>query len=127
MTGRAPPTWRSIWEQARPHVLRGRLGGFSGGERGAEGAGGRASHLAVEIAADGLLGPRLVVELSPALLLGVARHVCHHLGGSSRVILSLDTPARHSLSPPHACLYPALPEVPFTLRSRLWERRRSWM
>lgn len=43
------------------------------------------SHLAVEVAADGFLGPGLVVELSPALLLRVACHICHHLGGSSGV------------------------------------------
>lgn len=42
-------------------------------------------HLAVEIAADGFLGPGLVVKLSPALLLRVACHICHHLGGSSGV------------------------------------------
>ena len=56
-----------------------------------------------------------MVELSPALLLRVARHVCHHLGGSSRVILSLDTPARRSLSPRHACLLPSAPRGPLHL------------
>lgn len=34
-------------------------------------------NLAVEIAADGLLGPGLVVERRPALLLWVPHHICH--------------------------------------------------
>lgn len=34
-------------------------------------------NLAVEIAADGLLGPGLVVERRPALLLWIPHHICH--------------------------------------------------
>lgn len=37
------------------------------------------SHLAVDVAADGLLGPGLVVEGRPPLLLGVPHHVSHQL------------------------------------------------
>lgn len=40
-------------------------------------------YLTVEVAADSFLGPGLVVELSPALFLGVTGHICHHLGGST--------------------------------------------
>lgn len=36
-------------------------------------------YLTVEVAADGFLGPGLVVELSPAFFLRVTGHICHHL------------------------------------------------
>lgn len=36
-------------------------------------------YLAVEVAADGFLGPGLVVKRRPALLLRVPHHVCHQL------------------------------------------------
>lgn len=35
--------------------------------------------LTVEVAADGFLGPGLVVELSPAFLFRVTGHICHDL------------------------------------------------
>ena len=41
-------------------------------------------HLAVEIAADGLLGPGLVVKRRPPLLLRVPHHVCHQLQPTGR-------------------------------------------
>lgn len=39
------------------------------------------TYLAVEVSADGLLRPGLVVELGPPLLFGVPHHVRHHLPG----------------------------------------------
>lgn len=105
-TTRCPP-WKSIWEQ--------------GGLPGSEGHGGVAraleaeegsfsvrrglrcrapSHLAVEVAADRFLRPGLVVELSAALLLRVACHICHHLGG--RVASAL------SPGPSRPCVQPLL-------------------
>lgn len=39
----------------------------------------RFPHLAVEIAADGFLGPGLVVKRRPPLLFRVPHHICHEL------------------------------------------------
>lgn len=70
-------------------------------------------YLTVEVAADGFLGPGLVVELSPAFLFRVTSHICHHLGGSMGSEFPRTSPARVACPsfPPHVLvLLSVLPE-----------------